>query len=150
MLNIFGYTGPVNQIIEFFGGEAVNFFGEAKIFQPLVIGTDIWKGFGYNTVVYLAAILGVDGSLYEAAAVDGCGRFKRIWHVTLPGIKTTVALLAILSLGNILNAGFDQVYNLYNPLVTQQVILLTHGIQSRFAKSPVFSGYGRWFIKICD
>ena len=74
-----------------------------------MIGTDIWKGFGYNTVVYLAAILGVDGSLYEAAAVDGCGRFKRIWHVTLPGIKTTVALLAILSLGNILNAGFDQV-----------------------------------------
>lgn len=117
VLNIFGYTGPVNQIIEFFGGEAVNFFGEAKIFQPLVIGTDIWKGFGYNTVVYLAAILGVDGSLYEAAAVDGCGRFKRIWHVTLPGIKTTVALLAILSLGNILNAGFDQIYNLYNPLV---------------------------------
>ncbi len=53
----------------------------------LVIGTDIWKGFGYNTVVYLAAILGVDKSLYEAAAVDGCGRFKRIWHVTLPGIK---------------------------------------------------------------
>ena len=100
-----------------FGGDAVNFFGEAKLFQPLVIGTDIWKGFGYNTVVYLAAILGVDGSLYEAAAVDGCGRFKRIWHVTLPGIKTTVALLAILSLGNVLNAGFDQIYNLYNPLV---------------------------------
>lgn len=71
----------------------------------------------YCFVVYLAAILGVDGSLYEAAAVDGCGRFKRIWHVTLPGIKTTVALLAILSLGNILNAGFDQIYNLYNPLV---------------------------------
>ena len=117
VLNIFGYTGPVNQIIGLFGGDAVNFFGEAKLFQPLVIGTDIWKGFGYNTVVYLAAILGVDGSLYEAAAVDGCGRFKRIWHVTLPGIKTTVALLAILSLGNILNAGFDQIYNLYNPLV---------------------------------
>ena len=117
VLNIFGYTGPVNQIIGLFGGDAVNFFGEAKLFQPLVIGTDIWKGFGYNTVVYLAAILGVDGSLYEAAAVDGCGRFKRIWHVTLPGIKTTVALLAILSLGNVLNAGFDQIYNLYNPLV---------------------------------
>ena len=69
VLNIFGYTGPVNQIIGLFGGDAVNFFGEAKLFQPLVIGTDIWKGFGYNTVVYLAAILGVDGSLYEAAAV---------------------------------------------------------------------------------
>ena len=112
VLNIFGYTGPINQLIQLFGGDPINFFGEAKLFQPLVIGTDIWKGFGYNTVVYLAAILGVDKSLYEAAAADGAGRFKRIWHVTLPGIRTTVALLAILSLGNILNAGFDQIYNL--------------------------------------
>lgn len=117
VLNIFGYTGPINQLIEAFGGNPINFFGEPSLFQPLVIGTDIWKGFGYNTVVYLAAILGVDQSLYEAAAVDGAGRFKRIWHVTLPGIRTTVALLAILSLGNVLNAGFDQIYNLYNPLV---------------------------------
>lgn len=98
-------------------GRLCEMTGEAKLFQPLVIGTDIWKGFGYNTVVYLAAILGVDKSLYEAAAADGAGRFKRIWHVTLPGIRTTVALLAILSLGNVLNAGFDQIYNLYNPLV---------------------------------
>ena len=117
VLNIFGYTGPVNQLIEIFGGGRINFFGEPDLFQPLVIGTDIWKGFGYNTVVYLAAILGVDQSLYEAAAVDGAGRFKRIWHVTMPGIRTTVALLEILSLGNVLNAGFDQIYNLYNPLV---------------------------------
>ena len=87
VLNIFGYTGPINQLIEAFGGNP------------------------------MAAILGVDQSLYEAAAVDGAGRFKRIWHVTLPGIRTTVALLAILSLGNVLNAGFDQIYNLYNPLV---------------------------------
>lgn len=117
VLNIFGYTGPINQLMEAFGRNPINFFGEPSLFQPLVIGTDICKGFGYNTVVYLAAILGVDQSLYEAAAADGAGRFKRIWHITLPGIRTTVALLAILSLGNVLNAGFDQIYNLYNPLV---------------------------------
>lgn len=117
VLNIFGYTGPINQLMEAFGRNPINFFGEPSLFQPLVIGTDIWKGFGYNTVVYLAAILGVDQSLYEASAADGAGRFKRIWHITLPGIRTTVALLAILSLGNVLNAGFDQIYNLYNPLV---------------------------------
>ena len=117
VLNIFGYTGPINQLMEAFGRNPINLFGEPSLFQPLVIGTDIWKGFGYNTVVYLAAILGVDQSLYEAAAADGAGRFKRIWHITLPGIRTTVALLAILSLGNVLNAGFDQIYNLYNPLV---------------------------------
>ena len=117
VLNIFGYTGPINQLMKAFGRNQINFFWEQSLIQTLVIGTDIWKGFGYNTVVYLAAILGVDQSLYEAAAADGAGRFKRIWHITLPGIRTTVALLAILSLGNVLNAGFDQIYNLYNPLV---------------------------------
>ncbi len=117
VLNIFGFVGPVNSIIAFFGGENVNFFGSADMFRPLVIGTDIWKNFGYNAIIYLAAMLGIDQSLYEAAAVDGAGRFQRIWHITLPGIKMTAALLAILSLGNVLNAGFDQIFNLYNPLV---------------------------------
>lgn len=117
VLNIFGYVGPINSIINFFGGDSVNFFGTASMFRPLVIGTDIWKNFGYNAIIYLSAMLGIDPELYEAAAVDGAGRFRRIWHITLPGIKMTVALLAILSLGNVLNAGFDQIFNLYNPLV---------------------------------
>ena len=117
VLNIFGFTGPINSVIQLFGGEKVNFFGTASMFRPLVIGTDIWKNFGYNAIIYLATMLGIAPELYEAAAVDGAGRFKRIWHITLPGIKMTVALLAILSLGNVLNAGFDQIFNLYNPLV---------------------------------
>ena len=75
-----------------------------------------WKG-GHGGGEETAAILGIDPTLYEAAAVDGAGRFRRIWHITLPGIRMTVALLAILALGNVLNAGFDQIYNLYNPLV---------------------------------
>ena len=70
-----------------------------------------------GTVVYLAAIIGVDHQLYEAAAIDGAGRLKQIWHVTLPGIGSTIMLMMVLSMGNILNAGFDQVYNLYSPLV---------------------------------
>ena len=117
MLNIFGYVGPINSVINFFGGDSVNFFGMESMFRPLVIGTDIWKNFGYNAIIYLATMLGIAPELYEAAAVDGAGRFRRIWHITLPGIKMTVALLAILSLGNVLNAGFDQIFNLYNPLV---------------------------------
>ncbi len=117
ILNIFGYTGPINHFIQYFGVDAINFFGRADLFRPLVIGTDIWKGFGYNAVIYLAALLGIDPTLYEAAAVDGSGRFSRLWHITLPGIKTTIALLAILSLGNVLHAGFEQIFNLYNPLV---------------------------------
>ena len=77
----------------------------------------IWRFFPYAYLSFTAILQTIDKSLYEAAAADGAGRFKRIWHVTLPGIRTTVALLAILSLGNVLNAGFDQIYNLYNPLV---------------------------------
>lgn len=117
ILNIFSYTGPINEIRSLFGQEAINFFGKSELFRPLVIGTDIWKSFGYNTVIYLAALLGIDPTLYEAAAVDGASRIKTVLYITLPGIKTTVILLAILSLGNVLNAGFEQIYNLYNPLV---------------------------------
>ena len=100
VLNIFGYVGPINSVINFFGGDSVNFFGMENMFRPLVIGTDIWKNFGYNAIIYLATMLGIAPELYEAAAVDGAGRFRRIWHITLPGIKMTVALLAILSLGS--------------------------------------------------
>ena len=96
VLNIFGYTGPINQLIQLFGGDPVNFFGEAKLFQPLVIGTDIWKGFGYNTVVYLAAILGVDKSLYEAAAVDGAGMFTRFFKITLPQLKSVSLVIVFI------------------------------------------------------
>ncbi len=117
VLTIFGYYGPVNSILQLLGIDPILFFGKAEMFKPLVIGTDIWKGFGYNAVIYLAALTGIDPSLHESAAIDGSGRFKRLLHITLPGISSTIILLAILSLGNVLNAGFDQIFNLYNPLV---------------------------------
>lgn len=117
VLNIFGYTGPINTVRGIFGSEPISFFTRPDLFRPLIIGTDIWKGFGYNAIIYLAALLGIDPTLYEAATVDGAGRFRQLIHITLPGIRVTVILLAILSMGNVLNAGFDQVFNLYNPLV---------------------------------
>ncbi|SHO53890.1 ABC transporter permease [Anaerocolumna xylanovorans] len=117
VLNIFAYTGPINEFLSMFGLKPIKFFGRADLFRPLIIGTDVWKSFGYNAVIYLAALLGIDPTLHEAAAVDGAGRFRRLLHITLPGIKSTIVLLAILSLGNILNAGFEQIFNLYNPVV---------------------------------
>lgn len=117
VLNIFGYTGPINKVFGMFGTEPVSYFIRPDLFRPLIIGTDIWKGFGYNAIIYLAALLGIDPTLYEAATVDGAGRFRQLIHVTLPGIRVTAILLAILSMGSILNAGFDQIFNLYNPLV---------------------------------
>jgi putative aldouronate transport system permease protein len=117
VLNIFGTTGPVNNFLGIFGVEPIVFFGRPDLFRPLVIGSDIWKGFGYNAVIYLAALTAIDPALHEAAAIDGASRFKRLLHITFPGIRTTIILLVILSLANVLNAGFDQIYNLYNPLV---------------------------------
>lgn len=117
MLNIFGYNGPINTLREAFGLTPFLFFASANTFPKIIIFSDVWKEFGYNAVIYLAAITGIDQGLYEAAAIDGAGRYRRIWNITLPGIKTTVVLLAVLALGNVLNAGFDQIFNLYNPTV---------------------------------
>ena len=117
ILNIFGLDGIVNKIGGLFGAEPVIWFSESSYFRQLVIGTDVWKEFGFNAVVYLAALTGISPSLYEAAAIDGAGRWKRMWHITLPGLKQVIVLMTILSFGNILNAGFDQIYNLYNAAV---------------------------------
>lgn len=117
MLQIFSFDGPINKLLEFMGLEPLLFFQNADLFRGFIIGSDVWKGFGFNAIIYLAALAGIDNTLYEAAVMDGAGRWRKLWHVTLPSIRSTIALLAILSLGGILDAGFDQVYNLYNPLV---------------------------------
>ncbi len=115
--NMFNLDGAVNQILSFLGLEKLNFLGSNTLFQPLIIGTDVWKEFGFNSIVYLAAITAVDPALHEAASMDGANWWKRVWHITLPSMLPIILLLAILSLPNILNAGFDQVYNLYSPMV---------------------------------
>lgn len=97
--------------------EPIYFLGDKQVFRGTMILSDIWKNFGYNTIIYLAALTGVDPSLYEAASVDGAGRWKQTIHVTLPAIAPFIALMAILAIGNVLNAGFDQIFNLYSPAV---------------------------------
>ena len=108
-------SGIVNQIITAMGGNPIYFLGDNQHFRSTLIVTDVWRDFGYNSVVYLAAITGIDMSLYEAAAIDGAGRLKQTLHVTLPGMSIIIILMIILNLGNLLNAGFDQVFNLYSP-----------------------------------
>ena len=97
--------------------DRILFFQQGGLFRGLIIGSDIWKGFGFNAIVYLAALTGINQDLYEAAAIDGAGKWKRMLHITLPGIKGTIVLMTVLGLGNILNAGFDQIFNMYNPAV---------------------------------
>ena len=110
-------SGIVNKALGAVGIEPIIFLGDNKWFKFTLVFTDVWKEFGYGTIVYLAAVAGVNVDLYEAAEVDGAGHWKKMLHVTLPAIAPTIVMMLTLSLGNILNAGFDQVFNLYNSMV---------------------------------
>ena len=107
-------TGIVNTFIKSLGLDPIYFLGNENWFPTTVITTDILKTFGFNTVIYLAAISGIHPELYDVSAVDGANRWQQVIHITLPGIKIIVILLTVLGMGNILNAGFDQVWNLLN------------------------------------
>jgi putative aldouronate transport system permease protein len=110
-------SGLINDIIKSVGFQPTFFLANPKIFPYVLVVTDVWKGAGYGTIIYLAAITSIDQALYEAAIMDGANRFRQMLHVTLPGMAPIIALMATLSLGNVLNAGFDQVLNLYSPVV---------------------------------
>lgn len=110
-------NGIFNTVLQMFGIKPIFFLGDKFWFPITMIVSDIWKNFGYGTIVYLAALTGIDPSLYEAATMDGAGRWKQTLHITIPGIKPIIVLMSVLSLGNILNAGFEQVFNLYSPQV---------------------------------
>lgn len=117
MTNMFSLSGPFNALVTAFGGEPVQFLADNNWFRQVIVATDVWKEFGYNSVVYLAALTGIDLGLYEAASIDGANRFEQTLHITLPSLMPTIILMTALNLGNILNAGFDQIFNLYNPIV---------------------------------
>ena len=117
IMNIFAYDGVINSLVKAFGGSPILFMSSNSWFRPILIITDVWKEFGFGTIVYLAAITGIDPALYEAAVIDGATRGQRMLHVTLPGMLPTIVLLATRNLGNVLSAGFDQIFNLYSPAV---------------------------------
>jgi putative aldouronate transport system permease protein len=111
-------NGLVNSILHNLGMDKVNFFLSSKHFYPIVITTAIWKELGWGTIIYLAALTSIDTQLFDAAKIDGCGPFRRIWHITLPGIKSVTVFLLTLSLGRILSdAGTEQILLFYTPAV---------------------------------
>jgi len=115
--SLFGSYGVVNSAVKALGGERISFFTDTHVFRSVLVFTEGWKEIGYNTVIYLAAITGIDLTLYEAARVDGANIWQQIWHVTLPGLLPTIILMLILKVGYILDTGFEQVLVFYNPAV---------------------------------
>jgi len=114
---ILSLTGPINDLVAALGGERVYFMTRSNAFLPIVVLSDIWKEVGWGSIIYLAAIAGVPGELYESACLDGADRLQRMRHITLPSLMPVAVTLFILRTGSILNAGFEQIYNLYSPIV---------------------------------
>lgn len=118
---IISFLNPVdglfNFIIKEFGGDPINFLIRSEYFRTILVTSDIYKGMGWGTIIYLAAITGVNLELYEASRIDGASRMRQTWHITLPAIRPVIFIMLILSLGGILEAGFEQIYLLYSPLV---------------------------------
>lgn len=117
LITVLSYDGFINGIIKAFGFNSFNFLGNEPIFVPMLYITEIWKNSGWGAIIYLAAIAGIDSEQYEAAAIDGVNRFQRMFHITLPNIMPTIIVMFILTMGNLMSTGFDQIFNLSNDAV---------------------------------
>lgn len=115
--NILSMDGFLNQILLLFGGDKVNFLGNSRIFLPVLYITENWKSAGWSAIIYLAALSGIDMDQYEAAELDGASRWQKMRFVTMPNLKPTILVMLILTIGNIMTGGFDQIFNLSNPAV---------------------------------
>ncbi|QUI24047.1 sugar ABC transporter permease [Vallitalea pronyensis] len=111
-----GRDGAINDILNFLGFARDNYLQNPDLFRGIYVGSGIWQGVGYGSIIYLAAISGIDQALYEAATIDGAGRFKKIFHVTIPGILPTIIILFILRVGNTMTVGFEKIMLLYSPV----------------------------------
>ncbi len=118
-------TGLINLAITKLGGESVPFLNDGSHWVWTYVFLGVWQSFGWNSIVYLASIAGINSELYEAASVDGAGRFRKMWHITLPGIKPTIVILLIMAIGNILGSSFDRPFALQNNLVMDQAQVLS-------------------------
>ncbi|MBS4208673.1 ABC transporter permease subunit [Bacillus sp. FJAT-50079] len=115
MYVFFGSYGIVNSIISFLGLDSISFFSSPEWFRSLYIGSAIWKGIGWGSIIYIGALSAIDPSMYEAASVDGANRWHKIWHITLPGLKPTIVTLFILDVAGVMKVGFEKVFLMYSP-----------------------------------
>ena len=113
--DFFGMDGLITNIISKITGENMNYIGASKYFRSIFVGTNIWQTFGWGSIIYIAALAGVDTELYEAATIDGAGRWKQLWNVTIPGIVPTIMIMLILKIGRVLSVGYEKVILLYSP-----------------------------------
>ena len=132
-------SGLVNMFITKLGGQAIPFLNDPGKWVGTYIFLGIWQSFGWNSIIYLAAMAGISPELYEAASVDGAGRFSKMWHITLPGIRGTIVVLLVMALGNIIGSGFDRPFALQNNLVMQNAEVISTFVYKNGIKGLQFS-----------
>ena len=126
-----GREGIVNDIIAFFGGERSNLLTRSEMFRPIYIISDIWQGVGWGSILYLAALAGIDQQLYEAATIDGAGRLKKMLYVTLPGIFPTIVIMFILKMGTLLSVGYEKIILLYSEMTYETADVISSFVYRR-------------------
>lgn len=125
ILDFTSLDGLINTVIQFFGGTPISFLTKPEWFRPVYVISDIWQTFGWNSIVFMAALTGIDTQQYEAARLDGASRLQQIFHISLPGITPTIVTLLIMRLGMVMSMGFEKVFNLYNPATYQTADIIS-------------------------
>lgn len=141
VFEIVSVNGPINTIIEFFTGNRFNLIQMPEMFRTIFISAELWQGLGWGTILYLAALTGINEELYESAKIDGANRWKQTLHITIPGMLPTIVVLLILNIGNFLNVGFEKILLLYNPLTYETADVLATYVYRIGIESASFS-YG--------
>ena len=132
-------NGIVNKFVVMFGGDIINFLNDPAWFRTMYVGSGIWQSFGFSSIIYIAAITGIDPTLYEAGKIDGITKFKEAWYITLPMISQTVVTLFILRLGNILSVGFEKVFLMYSPAVYETADVISTYVYRKGIESTTYS-----------
>lgn len=131
IMDFFSSTGIITQLITKLGGAKINYIGSADYFRSIYVATNIWQSIGWNSIIYLAALTGIDSQLYEAAAIDGAGKLRQTWDITIPGIMPTIIILLIMRVGQILNVGYEKIILLYSPATYETADVISSFIYRR-------------------
>ena len=131
--------GLINQMRDILGSESISFLQNPEYFRTIYITSDIWQSIGWSSIIYFAALSAVDPNLYEAAEMDGAGRFRKMWHITLPAIRPTIVILLILTIGNLLSSGFEKILLLYQPLTYETADVISTYVYRKGIENSSFS-----------
>ena len=131
--------GIINDLIAAFGGQRTGLLNEPAAFQPIYVLSNLWQMAGWNSIIYMAAMSAIDASLYDAAYVDGCGKLRQMWHVTLPGILPTIIIMLILRIGNMFTVGYEKIILLYNPMTYETADVISSYVYRRGIEESNFS-----------